>query len=110
MGDLGSFAVQSEELRHEGQEWQTRKQAVSDAKALAEHGAGKGYMFGALANVAGIGDHHDQFIEAITAALGDGVATFDYLSAALTSAANAYDGADQTAAESADHLRGRLPR
>jgi hypothetical protein len=110
MGDLGSFKVQSQELRHEGEEWQTRKQALSDAKTLAEHGLGKGYMFGAMANVAHIGEYHDNFISAITTALGDGVMTFDYMSAALTSAANAYDGSDATAAESADKLKGRLPR
>lgn len=110
MGDLGSFAVQSQELRQEGKEWQTRKQAVVDAEGLADNGAGKGYMFGFLANVAGIGDQHDEFITAITGALTNGVKTFDYMSAALISAANAYDGVDATVAESADQLKGRLPR
>ena len=110
MGDIGSFQVQSRELRQEGQEWQTRKQAVQEAHDLAGHGLGKGYMFGYLANVAGLGGYHDTFISAITEAFADGVQTFDYMSAALTSAANAYDGADSTAAESADHLRNRLPR
>ncbi len=110
MGDIGSFAVQSAELRQEGQEWQTRKQAVQDAHDLADNGVGKGYMFGFLANVAHIGEYHDQFISAITEAFADGVATFDYMSAALASAANAYDGVDSTAAESADQLRNRLPK
>ena len=110
MGDIGSFAVQSKELRQEGQEWQTRKQAVQDAHDLADNGAGKGYMFGYLANVAHLGEYHDHFISSITEAFADGVKTFDYMSAALESAANAYDGADSTAAESADHLRNRLPR
>ena len=110
MGDIGSFAVQSRELRQEGQEWQTRKQAVQDAHDLADNGVGKGYMFGFLANVAHIGEYHDQFISDISEAFADGVATFDYMSAALDSAANAYDGVDSTAAESADHLRNRLPK
>jgi len=110
MGDIGSFAVQSRELRQESREWQTRKQAVQDAHDLADNGLGKGYMFGFLANVAHIGDYHDKFISAITEAFADGVATFDYMSAALDSAANAYDGVDSTAAESADHLRNRLPQ
>jgi hypothetical protein len=110
MGDLGSFAVQSRELRQEGQEWQTRKQAVQDAHDLADNGVGKGYMFGFLANVAHIGEYHDRFISDISEAFADGVATFDYMSAALDSAANAYDGVDSTAAESADHLRNRLPK
>lgn len=110
MGDIGSFAVQSRELRQEGREWQTRKQAVQDAHDLADNGIGKGYMFGFLANIAHIGEYHDQFISAITEAFADGVATFDYMSAALDSAANAYDGADSTAAESANHLRNRLPK
>ena len=110
MGDIGSFAVQSSELRQEGQEWGTRKQAVQDAHDLADNGLGKGYMFGYLANVAHLGEYHDNFISAITEAFADGVRTFDYMSAALVSAANAYDGVDSTAAESADHLRNRLPR
>lgn len=110
MGDIGSFEVQSRALRQEGQEWQTRKEAVQGAHDLADNGIGKGYMFGYLANVAHLGDYHDTFISAITEAFADGVKTFDYLSAALTSAANAYDGADSTAAESAAHLESRLPR
>jgi hypothetical protein len=110
MGDIGSFAVQSRELRQEGQEWGTRKQAVQDAHDLADNGLGKGYMFGYLANVAHLGEYHDHFISTITEAFADGVRTFDYLSAALTSAADAYDGVDSTAAESADHLKDRLPR
>jgi hypothetical protein len=110
MGDIGSFAVQSRELRQEGREWQTRKQAVQDAHDLADNGVGKGYMFGFLANIAHIGEYHDQFISDISEAFADGVATFDYMSAALDSAANAYDGVDSTAAESADHLRNRLPK
>lgn len=110
MGDIGSFAVQSRELRHEGVEWQTRKQAVQDAHDLADNGVGKGYMFGFLANVAHIGDYHDRFIGDISEAFADGVSTFDYMSAALDSAANAYDGVDSTAAESADRLRNRLPK
>ena len=63
-----------------------------------------------VANVAHLGEYHDHFVSAITEAFADGVKTFDYMSAALTSAANAYDGADNTAAESTDHLRNRLPR
>jgi hypothetical protein len=110
MGDIGSFEVQSRELRQEGQEWQTRKRAVQSAHDLASHGIGRGYMFGYLANLAHLGAYHDTFIGDVTDAFADGVQTFDYLSAALTSAANAYDGADSTAAESADHLKGRLPR
>ncbi len=110
MGDIGSFAVQSRELRQEGAEWQTRKQAVQNAHDLADNGIGKGYMFGFLANIAHIGEYHDQFISAITEAFADGVATFDYMSAALDSAANAYDGVDSTAAESANHLGNRLPK
>ena len=110
MGDLGSFSVQSRELRQEGQEWGTRKQAVQDAHDLADNGIGRGYMFGYLANVAQLGEYHDHFISAITEAFADGVRTFDYMSAALISAANAYDGVDSTAAESADHLRSRLPQ
>ncbi len=110
MGDIGSFAVQSGELRQEGKEWQTRKQAVQDAHDLADNGVGKGYMFGYLANVAHLGDYHDHFISSITEAFADGVKTFDYMSAALESAANAYDGVDRTAAESADHLKNRLPQ
>jgi len=110
MGDIGSFAVQSQELRQEGQEWHTRKQAVQGAHDLADNGVGKGYMFGYLANVAHLGEYHDHFVSAITEAFADGVKTFDYMSAALESAANAYDGVDSTAAESADHLKNRLPR
>ena len=110
MGDIGSFAVQSRELRQEGGEWKTRKQAVQDAHDLADNGVGKGYMFGFLANLAHIGEYHDQFISDISEAFADGVATFDYMSAALESAANAYDGVDSTAAESADQLRNRLPK
>ena len=110
MGDIGSFAVQSRELRQEGREWKTRKQAVQDAHDLADNGVGKGYMFGFLANIAHIGEYHDKFISDISEAFADGVASFVYMSAALDSAANAYDGVDSTAAESSDQLRNRLPK
>jgi hypothetical protein len=110
MGDIGSFAVQSRDLHTEGQEWQFRKQAVSGAHDLADNGLRQGYRFGFFANVAGLDNYHDNFIKSITDAFADAVKTFDYMSAALVSAANAYDGADNTAAESVDHLRNRLPK
>ena len=109
MGDIGSFAVPEPGAAPGGREWKTRKQAVQDAHDLADNGVGKGYMFGFLANIAHIGEYHDKFISDISEAFADGVATFDYMSAALDSAANAYDGVDSTAAESADQLRNRLP-
>lgn len=110
MTDVGSFSVQSEELREESQEWGTRVEALTAAKGLASNGLGQGYKFGFFANQAGLGDKHDQFIRKMVDALTYGEQTFDYLEAALASTANAYDGVDSTVAESVSDLKKRLPR
>ena len=46
MTDLGSFSVQSAELREESVEWTARKQHLQDAHDLANNGLWKGYKFG----------------------------------------------------------------
>lgn len=110
MTDLGSFSVESGELREESTEWRARKRHLTQARALADNGLAKGYKFGFFANAAGLDDFHDEYIQAMVDALDDGEATFDYIAAALASTANAYDGVDATSAESAEALKRRLPR
>ena len=110
MGDLGHFEVQSAELRAESAEWTRRGTALTDAKALADNGLGQGYNMGFFARQAGLDRYHDGFVADMVQALADGVRTFDFVAAALTSTADAYDGADHTAAQSAAALRRRLPR
>lgn len=110
MGDLGHFEVQSGELLTEAGEWVRRGTALGDAKALADNGLGQGYNMGYFARQAGLDRYHDGFIADMVQALADGERTFDFVAAALASTADAYDGADDTAAESAAALRRRLPR
>ena len=110
MTDLGSFSVQSGELREESAEWRTRKQHLREARELANNGLYQGYKFGFFGRAAGLSDRHDEFISAMVQAFHDGEDTFDFISAGLASTANAYDGADNTAAESAESLRERLPQ
>jgi hypothetical protein len=109
MGDLGHFEVQSAELRAESAEWTRRKTALADAKALADNGLAQGYNMGFFARMAGLDRYHDGFVSDMVQALADGERTFDFIAAALDSTANAYDGADDTSAESAAALRRRLP-
>ena len=110
MTDLGSFKVQSDELRKESSEWTRRKEHLTDAKGLVDNGLGKGYKFGFFGIAAGLDTFHDEYIQAMVTALDDGAKTFDFIAAALESTANAYDGADSTAATDADQLEKRLPR
>lgn len=110
MTDLGSFAVESEELRKESAEWAGRKRHLTEARNLADNELRRGYKFGFFGIAAGLDGYHDEFISAMVAALRDGEDTFDFIAAGLAAAADAYDGADGTAAESAESLRGRLPR
>jgi len=110
MSDLGSFSVQSAELREESTEWTRRKQHLQNAHDLANNGLYKGYKFGFFGIAAGLDDFHDEFISAIDTAFHDGLDTFDFIAASLVSTANAYDGADNTSAEGAESLRDRLPR
>lgn len=109
MSDIGTFAVDSSELRVEALEWSARRLRLVGARGLADNGVDQGYRFGLLARNAGLNDEHDRFISAIVRAMDQGAATFDYLQAALTATANAYDGVDATVAESHDDLRRRLP-
>lgn len=110
MSDIGTFAVDSGELRKEAREWSVRQRRLVEAEDLADNGLAKGYKFGLLAQNAGLGDEHDRFISSMVTALGQGISTFDYLRAALRSTANAYDGVDATVSESHTDLRRRLPR
>lgn len=110
MTDLGSFSVQSGELRQESAEWTRRKEHLQTAHDLANNGLYMGYKFGFFGIAAGLDDLHNDYISAINEAFHDGLDTFDFISASLVSAANAYDGADDTSAEGAGALRERLPQ
>ena len=68
MTDLGSFSVESGELREESGEWAARQQHLSEARQLADNGLYKGYKFGFFARSAGLADYHDEFISSIVRA------------------------------------------
>lgn len=108
MSDLGSFEVQSEALRTEGDEWAARADQLRAARDLVTQGSGQGYNFGAAGILAHLDQAHNDYIETVLTALSDGVQTFTFMRAALHSAANAYDGADETSAVSSAKLKKRL--
>ena len=104
MADLGSFQVQSETLRTHAKLWNGHATDVNDAHGLIESAIGSGDDFGWLAGLNEVKDHYNTWTNAMGAALQDAKTCFDYLEAALNSAANAYDGADATAATDMDTL------
>lgn len=93
-----SFQVQSETLRTHATLWAGHSTDVSEARTTIEPGIGMGSDFGYLAGLWDVADHYDTWSAAMGKALEDAKLCFDYLEAALGSAANAYDDTDSTQA------------
>lgn len=98
MADRGSYEVGSETLREHAKLWKGHAKDVNDAHGLIEDGIGKGDDFGWLAGLNEVSDHYNTWTTAMGVALKDAKTCFDYLDAALNSAANDYDGVDSTVA------------
>lgn len=104
MSDLGSYRVQSKALRDAAKLWDD---CSRDSARVARHLApavGQGDKFGVLAGSYGVSGYYNTWISAMHTAAQDAATSFDYLDAALTSTANAYDGADDTSAASMERL------
>jgi uncharacterized protein YukE len=93
-----SLQVQSETLRTHATLWAGHAADVSDARTTIEPAIGMGADFGYLAGLWDVADHYDTWSTAMGKALEDAKKCFDYLEAALNSAANAYDDTDTTQA------------
>jgi PAB1-binding protein PBP1 len=98
MADLGSFQVQSQTLRTHATLWKGHATDANSAHSMIESAIGRGEDFGWLAGLNEVSDHYNTWTTAMGTALQDAKTCFDYLEAALNSAANAYDGVDATAA------------
>lgn len=92
------FQVQSQTLRTHAELWAGHAVDVGDARTTIEPGIGMGDDFGYLAGLWDVADHYDMWSTAMGKALEDAKKCFDYLEAALNSAANAYDDTDATQA------------
>lgn len=99
-----SFQVQSETLRSHAKLWSDHAGDVKSAQATVSPGIGMGDDFGYLAGLNNVADNYDTWSRAMDQALTDAQKCFDYLAAALISAANDYDDSDATAATSAAEL------
>lgn len=108
MTDRGSFKVQSDKLREHATLWEGRAKDAGDAKTLIQPGVGMGYKFGILAGEANVKEYYNAWSEAMEQALADADSSFTYLDAALTSAANDYDGVDSTQATDYSRLDGMI--
>jgi hypothetical protein len=105
----GEFKVQSEALTKEGGVWEGERATIlAGARDTLSDGLNQGYNFGYLANLAGLGKSHDQLIQDLVNALMEGEQIFGFFSAALANTALDYDGADDTAASSADQITSLL--
>lgn len=92
------FQVQSENLRDHAKLWAGHAKDVGEAKTTIAPGVGKGDDFGWLAGLNDVADHYDTWSKAMEQALTDAKKCFDYIEAALNSAANDYDDSDATVA------------
>lgn len=104
MTDRGSFRVQSDQLRSHADYWTGKATQADSARTTIEPGVGKGVDLGYLAGLNGVADNYDEWTNDMYAALQDAAGTFRYLNAALVSAANDYDDADETAATAMSEL------
>lgn len=108
MADLGTFKVRSKKLRQAAEIW---RQCAGDTGKVASDispAVGQGDEFGVLAGSSGVSGNYDIWVEAMHTACLDASKNFAYLDAALNSAANAYDGADNTTATSMRTLDGMI--
>jgi hypothetical protein len=108
MTDLGTFAVQSDRLRDHARLWGDRERDVHAANGTISPGVGQGDKFGVLAGSCGVSGYYDTWSRAMQRALEDAGSSFRYLEGALRSTANAYDGADGTAATDLSRLDGMI--
>lgn len=104
MSDLGTFKVQSDALRTESKVWRTKATHAATAEGLIAGVVGRGDAFGVMAGSCGVTGNYNAWSAAMLKALQDAERSFDYLEAALVSAANAYDGVDATVATSVQKL------
>jgi hypothetical protein len=104
MTDRGSFRVQSEALRRAATLWSTAGADMGLAGEKIAPGVGMGSYFGVLAGSSGVSGHYDQWSAEMAAAIAKAKANFEYLDAALNSAANDYDGVDATVAADVNEL------
>ncbi len=103
MTDLGSFEAQTQSMRSQAQYWETRAGYADSGRDTISAGAGKGYQFGFLAGLAGVSEGYNTWMASMMRATQDAAHTARWMQAAMTSAADAYDGADSTtAADMAD--------
>lgn len=104
MTDYGDFKVQSEALRTESKVWGGKAGNASKALSLISDAVKQGKAFGVMAGSCGVSDDYNKWSLAMQQAITDAERCFDYIDAALVSAANAYDGSDATAATSMNTL------
>jgi hypothetical protein len=98
MSDKGSFAVQSRALRDAAALWSG---CAADAQIVEDAitpGVGGGDSFGVLAGSSGVSANYNIWSAAMLTAVQTAKKNFNYLDAALNSAANDYDGVDSTVA------------
>ena len=98
MTDLGSFAAQTASMRDQSTYWGDRAGYADAGKELIAPGNYKGYQFGFMAGEAGVRAGYNTWVASMMQAARDAATAATYLQAAMTSAANAYDGVDSTTA------------
>lgn len=100
MTDLGSFSAETQSMREQATFWSDRATNADDGRLKIVSGWGKGYQFGFLAGKApaDVTSQYNTWVSAMFTAALDASTTATYLKAAMDSAANAYDGADNTVA------------
>ena len=98
MTDRGSFAVQSQALRNAATLWSGCAEDMGTVYDDISPGVGGGDSFGVLAGSSGVSANYDNWSEAMLTAVQTAKKNFEYLDAALNSAANDYDGVDSTVA------------
>ena len=98
MTDKGSFAVQSQALRDAAALWGGCADDAQIVEDAISPGVGGGDSFGVLAGSSGVSANYNTWSEAMQTAIQTAKKNFNYLDAALNSAANDYDGVDSTVA------------
>lgn len=92
----GGFSVEAERLVTAAGRWDTLSTNLSSAQGAMAEGAGRPLLFGAAAELAGIGRKHLAFNTTVAAALGDGSVAASLLADGLVETANDYSNTDQS--------------
>jgi len=108
VADAGSFVAQSEALRAAATLWADAATDMRAAITEISPGVGGGSSFGVLAGASGVAGHYDDWSGEMLAACRRARDNFDYLEAALDSAANHFDGVDATVATDFSRLDGMI--